>query len=48
MNHFTAIKSQTVILKFIYVSFTTCIKTQSGPFKKLWNFYIYHTKSSAN
>jgi len=28
LNHFAAIKSQTVILKFIYVSFTICINTQ--------------------
>ena len=32
LNHFAAIKSQTVILKLIYVSFTICIRT-------LWDIF---------
>lgn len=35
LNHFAAIKSQTVILKLIYVSFTICIPTLEG--EKLCN-----------
>lgn len=40
LNHFAAIKSQTVILKLIYVSLTICILTPGPHFKKSFNWFV--------